>query len=269
MKQLQGRVAVVTGAASGIGRATSQALAAEGCALALVDVNQTGLDETREAIAGTGGRVTTHRVDVSDRQRMSRLPAAVAAEHGGVNILINNAGITVGSSFAEHSLEDWDRIWGVNFWGVVYGCHFFLPYLLAAEEAHIVNLSSMAGFIGIPYQGSYSASKFALRGLSESLFAELSGTNVGVTSIHPGAIRTRLMEHATGAHSSRVKQLADQSMRFGRPPEAVARAIVGAIRKRKLRVRVGVDSIATDVLKRLFPVQTHRLLASAFRRMAG
>jgi NAD(P)-dependent dehydrogenase (short-subunit alcohol dehydrogenase family) len=267
VNRLEGRVAVVTGAAGGIGLATCRALADAGCALAMVDLTVGTLNRARESLGNVSGRVSLHAADVSDRERMSALPTEVAEEHGAVHIVVNNAGITVGASFADHTLEDWDRIWGVNFWGVVHGCRLFLPYLLAAEEGHIVNLSSMAGFIGLPHQSSYSASKFAVRGLSEALAAELSGTNVGVTSIHPGAVRTRFMDSARGSDVERVRKLAAGSMRFGRPPEAVARAIVKSIRGRKLRARVGIDSVATDVAKRLLPVGLHRLMGLAFRRM--
>ena len=141
---------MVTGAASGIGRATSLALAREGCHLAVSDVNADGLEETAAAIRAQGRRVCSHEVDVADKQRMRRYVDEVVDEYGRVNIVVNNAGVTVASSFEDHSIEDFEWLIGINFWGVVYGCKFFLPHLKAADEAHIVNISSVFGIVGAP-----------------------------------------------------------------------------------------------------------------------
>src|SRR5690349_9388793 len=148
MRQLADRVAVVTGSASGIGRATAIALAREGCDLALADVDEVGMAETAAAVRELGRNVSTHRVDVSDKARMEAFAAEVVDEHGDVHILINNAGVSVTASLADQTLEDFEWIVGINFWGVVYGCKFFLPHLQRAGGATIVNLSSMFGLIG-------------------------------------------------------------------------------------------------------------------------
>ena len=146
----------MTGAASGIGRALAQDLAGRGADLALVDVSAAALAETAQHCAASGRRVTTHVADVADAARMEALAAEVMAQHGRVELLVNNAGVSVSGKFEEQSLDDWRWIVGVNFWGVVHGCKFFLPHLRKAREAHIVNLSSMFGLIGLPTQSSYA-----------------------------------------------------------------------------------------------------------------
>lgn len=270
MKSFRDRTAVVTGAAGGIGRATSLALAREGCHLALVDLDPEGLEAVAKEIRTSGRKASTHVADVSDAARMEALAREVAEAHGGIHIVVNNAGVTVGASFEDHSIDDLQWIIGINLLGVVHGCKFFLPHLRRAEEGHIVNVSSMAGFMGLPLQSSYCATKFAVRGLSEALYAELAGTHISVTSIHPGTIRTNLLGSArSGPHDGhQVAQLAAKMRRFGRSPDLVARKIVRAIRKRKLRVIVGAESHLTEWSTRLAPVLSRRLMALAYRRFA-
>ena len=192
VRAFRDKVAVVTGAASGIGRALAQDLARRGADLALVDVSAAALAETAGLCAARGRGVTTHIADVADAARMKALAAEVVAAHGRVELLVNNAGVSVTGTFEEQSLDDWRWIVGVNFWGVVHGCKFFLPHLRRAREAHIVNLSSMFGLIGLPTQSSYCATKFAVRGFSEALWAELRGSGIGVTTVHPGGVRTNI-----------------------------------------------------------------------------
>jgi NAD(P)-dependent dehydrogenase (short-subunit alcohol dehydrogenase family) len=146
--RLAGRVAVITGAGSGIGRALAVELAGRGCALALVDLNEAGLAGTSDLAWAKGAKVSTHRADVADRSRMERLPAEVLREHGHVHIVVNNAGVSVIGALADQSLDDFAWLMGINFWGVVYGSKLFLPALLAEDEGHIVNISSMFGFVG-------------------------------------------------------------------------------------------------------------------------
>lgn len=266
MRRLAGRVAVVTGAGSGIGRATSELLARRGCDVALVDVDEAGIRVSAERVAATGRRASLHLADVADRKRMQELPEEVLREHGHVHVLVNNAGVTVGRCFEDHTLEDLDWIVGVNFWGVVHGCKFFLPLLRREEEAHIVNLSSLAGFLGLPMQSSYCATKAAVRALSEALWTELSGSQVGVTSVHPGATGTRILRASRADDAESVARWADRLERRAMPPERVASRIVWAIERNRMRVLVGPETRLTDWLKRLFPVLPHRLLAGAFRR---
>lgn len=260
MKVLEDRVAVITGGAGGLGRALGAELASRGCHLALVDLNPDALAATAAVLADRGVKVSQHVVDVTDREQMSRLPAAVLAEHGGVNLLINNAGITLQKSFANHSLPDWDRVIGINLWGVIHGCHFFLEALRKADGAHIVNLSSMTGFLGLPMQSSYCATKAAVKGLSESLWAELGAEGIGVTSVHPGAVRTEMIK-ATLSESDDLafaQRSYEMAQKLGIDPDRAARKIVDAVVKGKLRVRVGKDAVLLDLVKRWFPVAIHK-----------
>ena len=270
MKRLEGRTAVVTGAAGGIGRAVAERLAVEGCHLALCDRNEAGLAETAEAVQASGRRASQHVVDVSKRDKMEALVAGVLSFHGGAHILVNNAGVTVVSKFEEQSLDDFEWLMGVNFWGVVYGCKLFLPALLAADEAHIVNLSSVFGIMGVPLQSAYCASKFAVRGLSESLRAELSQTRVGVTSVHPAGVATNIVRDARyGEKEGRsVKSgLIDRFARQMQPPEEIADRIVAAIRKNRPRVLVARGARAIDTIQRASPVLGSKIVARVWKRM--
>lgn len=269
MKTLRGRVAVVTGAASGIGRATSCSLARAGCDLALVDRDEAGLAETSKALAGVGSRVSTHVADVADRARMKALADEVLAVHEKLHIVVNNAGVFVGCSFEDHTLEDLDWIIGVNFWGVLHSCKFFLPHLRKVDEAHIVNVSSLASFVGIPTLSIYCATKAAVQALTEALFAELSGTHIGVTSVHPGAIRTNLMRSSRCPDPEWKAWLVRGLDRVGRPPELVGRQIVHAIRRRKPSVVIGTEAHLTDWGRRLSPRLPSRILALGSRLGAG
>jgi short-subunit dehydrogenase len=268
MKTLADKVAVVTGAASGIGRATSVELAKEGCHLALSDVNAQGLEETAALVRELGRRASSHIVDVSDKARMQRYADEVMAEHGQVNILVNNAGVTVTAPFDDHSLEDWEWIVGINFWGVVYGCKFFLPHLKQAGEGHIVNLSSVFGLLGVPSQTSYCATKFAVRGFSEALWVELKDDNIGVTAIHPGGVKTEIAKSArVGAQSANLKDEAINVIdRLSITPERCAKQIVSAIKGNKQRKLVTRETVVIDALKRFSPALTQRILHSGYRR---
>lgn len=266
MKRIEGRVAVVTGAAGGIGRATALRLAARGCALALCDVDEQGLAETREAAAGHGVAITTARVDVASASAMAEFARSVERDHGAAHILVNNAGVVIAGPFAEQRLEDLAWLVGINYWGVVHGCHFFLPLIRRQDEGHVVNLSSMFGFLGLPGQSGYCATKAAVRALSESLYAELREENVGVTSVHPGCIDTSIVRSGRMADEAMRQDVQALFDRAGAPPDVVARAIVGAIEKNRLFVRVRAESYATDLAKRLLPVAVHRLIASRWAR---
>jgi NAD(P)-dependent dehydrogenase (short-subunit alcohol dehydrogenase family) len=268
MRDLSGRTAVVTGAGSGIGRALARALAAEGCRLALVDIDPAGLDETRRLLAGVP--VSTHLANVADRERMAELPAEIQAEHGAIHLLFNNAGVTISESFEDSSLARLELVIGVNLWGVLYGCHYFLPHLKQAGEAQIVNTSSMAGFLGLPNQASYSLTKAAVKSLSETLRVELAGHGIGVTSLHPGAIKTNIMKAAAryGGDAEETARLEQLVMRFGMAPEKVATRAIRAVKRNRMRQRIGFDAYLVDWLKRLLPVVIHTPFRWAFDRAA-
>lgn len=265
MKQLNDRVAVITGAGSGIGRATAHRLAAEGCHLALTDVHAARLDEVKAELANSQRSVTTYVLDAADRHAMQAFPEQVVADHGAAHILINNAGVTIEGLLEEQSLEDLDWIMGINLWGVIYGCKFFTPILKAQEEGHIVNLSSMFGLIGLPGQSAYCATKAAVRSLSESLGAELASTNVGVTSVHPGGIRTNIARDARFSNDENRQQVSDFFSNLKTGPDHAANKIVNAIKRGKPRVRICKETYLTDWMKRLWPVTTSRLVNAASR----
>ncbi|MCR9165666.1 MAG: SDR family NAD(P)-dependent oxidoreductase [Nannocystaceae bacterium] len=264
MKNFRGRVAVITGAASGIGRALSVALADEGCDLALVDVNEAELTQTAALALRRGVRVSTHPTDVSSREAMQALPDAVQREHGRADIVVNNAGVTVAANLEDQDLDDFEWLVGINVWGVVYGCKFFLPMLRQSDDAYIVNLSSMFGLVGVPGQSSYCLSKFAVRGFSEAIAAELADTNVRVMSVHPGGISTNIVRDARWGddregHSRAMRFFETQAM----PPEAAAQRIIDGMRRGASRKLITKEAYLTDAVKRLIPVLPASWLARA------
>lgn len=270
MKNLKDKVAVITGAGSGIGRALAQAFAAEGCHIALCDINEKGLLETQQLLMSSGVRTSVHVASVSDRERMAALPAEVEQAHGAIHLLFNNAGVTISKSFEDHALADFDFVLGINLWGVLYGCHYFLPYIKKQDEGHIINTSSMAGFVSFPNQSAYCMSKAAVKALSETMRVELACHNIGVTSIHPGAIKTNIMHAAmekSGADDE-TKKLAAMVDRFGKSPDDLARTVVKAVKANRMRQLIGADAYLLEFLKRLFPVWLHKPFEIAFTRIA-
>jgi NAD(P)-dependent dehydrogenase (short-subunit alcohol dehydrogenase family) len=270
MRSLSGKVAVVTGAGHGIGRETALALADKGCRLAVCDNNEAALEKVRHELEEMGAKVTAHPVDVSDRTQVERFVAEVIEAHGEAHILINNAGVTVYASFEEHDIEDLEWILGVNLWGVLYCCKYFLPHLRASGDGHIVNLSSVFGIIAPPLQTSYVASKFAVRGFSESLRAELAEHNVGVTSVHPGAIKTNIIQNArlvTDTHAALRDSTQRLFDRLGTTPDVVAARIVKAIEYNSPRVLITKEARVADALKRLMPATTDGIVARVFKRV--
>lgn len=261
MKELKRRVAVVTGAGGGIGRSVCVELAKRGAHLALVDINESALQQSAAIVSEYGINTSTHVVDVSDKNAMAALPAAVLNIHGQINILVNNAGITYQKSFATHTLEDWEKLVGINWWGVLYGCHYFLEPLKAAGEGHIVNLSSMVAFVGLPGQSSYCATKAAVHLLTESLLPELAKYNIGVTSVHPGAVKTDILltTMKTADNQQGIQKTHDVVQKIGVSAEHAAKRIVNAIEKNHVRIRIGVDSVLLDLLKRWFPVSLQKI----------
>jgi short-subunit dehydrogenase len=186
-----------------------------------------------------------------------------------VHVLINNAGIGYEAAFPRTSLEDWDRIVNVNLWGVIHGCHFFMPYLAKVDRAHIVNLSSLFGIVAMPGQSAYSATKFAVRGLSESLWEELRATSVGLTVVHAGAVATNIMKTARGDDPELLRRIAAWYERHAIAPERVAAQIIRAVEKGTPRLLVAPEAAFGDILRRLMPVTGNKLFVDAAIRSLG
>ena len=264
------RAALVTGAGSGIGRAVAVALAARGCHLALADIDGFSLGETGHLLARYGTRVSHHVLDVADRAAVAALPDAVAATHGGLDLLVNNAGIALGGRFDEVAAADFERLIEVNFLAVVRLTRAFLPMLRRSADARIVNVSSVFGLIAPPGQVAYVASKFAVRGFSESLRHELAGTSVGVTTIFPGGVATAIARNATVPPDSDPAEVSRGKAAFEKglvlPPAEAGERIVRAVAARKPRVIIGRDAQAAAILERLLPVAYWPLIDRLRRR---
>jgi len=261
MTAIRGSAAAITGAASGIGRALALELAARGCDLALADRDEAGLQTVAAEIAKAHScKVTIHRIDVGELSEIEAFAQAATANHPGLNILINNAGVAVLGQFNEIDQAQFEWLMNINFWGVVHGTRAFLPHLARQPEAHIVNLSSVFGIIAPPGQTAYSASKFAVRGFSESLRHELqiAASPVRLSVVHPGGIATNIARNSrTGAGISDNKVRSDAIERFENAaqtlPEAAARRIIRGIENNELRILIGLDARIIDVLQRLRP----------------
>ena len=266
-------VSVITGASSGIGRATALRLAKAGSALAISDVNAAGLDETAKAAAAFGVKVTPFVLDVSDKEAMQAFASEVANQHGHVSILLNNAGVALFGTTEELSLEDYEWLMGINFWGVVYGTKYFLPLLQQQPEAYILNISSIFGIIAPTGQSAYCASKFAVRGFTESLRHELQGTNVRVATIHPGGIKTNIAASAkvgTGTNPADHIGAADKFATLARvTPDKAAEVIVQGILKNKKRIMIGADARALALVQKLLPVSYWRVMGPWFEKQLG
>jgi len=265
LMRLKGRTAVITGAATGIGRAVAVSLAQRGCHLALADIDEAGLAETAGLTRAYAVRVSRHRVDVADRIAVAEFPSLVSAEHPGVDVLVNNAGVAVGGTFEQVSDEDFEWLFEINFWGVVRMTRAFLPLLQASDDARVVNLSSVYGLIAPPEQAAYAASKFAVRGFSEALRHELEGSSVGVTVVHPGGIATSIAEKARIPAGASEEEIARRHARYRkllRLPAAIAgETIVRGIERRQARVLIGSDAKLISLIARVMPVSYWKFLS--------
>jgi short-subunit dehydrogenase len=268
----RGGVAVVTGAAGGIGAALALQLAGRGCDLALVDVNAAALDAAAAQAAALGVKVTTQVLDLAGPESADALLADVMARHGRATILVNNAGVALGGTFEQVASADFDWLMSINFGAVVRLTRAFLPLLRLASAAQIVNISSIFGIIAPPGQTAYCAAKFAVRGFSESLRHELesSRSSVGMTLVHPGGVRTGIAANArlpAGASPAELSLHHDNSRRVLRlSPEVAARRILRGIEQREPRVLVGDDALAAAWVQRLFPVSYWKWVARGLAR---
>lgn len=252
MKDLKHKVAVVTGAGSGIGRALAQALATRGCRLALSDVNETGLKETAASCGST--EVRTYTLDVADRDAIYAHAEQVAKDFGQVNLVINNAGVALSASVREMTDDDFRWIMDIDFWGVAHGTRAFLPHLIASGDGHVVNISSVFGLIGVPKQSAYNSAKFAVRGFTEALRQEmkLERQPVAVSCVHPGGIRTNI---ANSARMGKSEDADAQRKGFDKlaitTPEKAAGIILRGILKDQSRILVGPDAWGIEAINRL------------------
>ena len=259
MKDFTGRVAAITGAGSGIGRALALALARQGAHLALGDIDAAGLAGTATQCEKSGVRVTAHQLDVADRPAVYDWADSVVAEHGAVNLLVNNAGVALGATVESMSYEDFEWLMNIDFWGVVYGTKAFLPPLKQSGEGHIVNVSSVFGLISVPSQSAYNAAKFAVRGFSDTLRMELEidGANVSVTTVHPGGVKTNIARNARMDPSVRnaaddpEAAVRDVERAFITSPQKAAAQILTAVRRNRRRALIGPDAKAIDFVARL------------------
>ncbi|MBY6677892.1 SDR family NAD(P)-dependent oxidoreductase [Rhodococcus sp. BP-332] len=255
MSEFRGRVAVVTGAGSGIGRALALELASRGARLALSDVDSVGLAATVAAVEQRGGEVRSDHLDVSERGSVLDYAETVRRHFGVVNQIYNNAGIAFHGDVEKTEFKDLERVIDVDFWGVVNGTKAFLPHLVESGDGHVVNVSSLFGLLSIPSQSAYNAAKFAVRGFTEALRQEMliARHPVHVTCVHPGGIKTAIARNATVAEGQDQKSVAEFfDRRLAKTtPEQAALVILRGVEKNKARVLIGNDARALDALARI------------------
>ena len=274
MKHLNGRVAAITGAGSGIGRALATDLAGRGTHLALSDIDEVGLAETVGLCEGRSVKVTSQRLDVADRAAVEAWAQQVVDDHGKVNLIFNNAGVALGATVEGESYDDFHWLMDINFWGVVHGTKAFLPHLKASGEGHVVNISSVFGLVSIPAQSAYNAAKFAVRGFTDSLRMELEieGAPVSATTIHPGGIKTNIARSARFDESmsgvgGAVDATPDDFDKLAMTtPEKAARQILTAVERDRRRALIGPDAKVFDLVSRLPAGVYQRALISGAKR---
>ena len=258
-----GRVAAITGAGSGMGQYLAILLSRAGCHVALSDVNLEGLEQTR-SLCDEGVNTAVHQVDVANRDAMAQFAEAVNNQFGQVNMIFNNAGVSVTGLAEQMPYEDIEWLMNINFWGVVYGTKSFLPYLRAADEAAIVNTSSIFGTIAVPSQSAYNASKFAVRGYTYALRQELADTHIGVSCVQPGGVRTNIVNASRfipmDNESETKEDLAANFNRVARKsPEEAAAIILAGVLRNKAQILVGNDARIIAIMERLAPTTYLRL----------
>lgn len=267
MPYSKGKIAVITGAGSGIGRALALQLNHQGCELYLSDINPSALDETialreRKDVAASG-----QALDVADKAAVHAWAEQIGEEKGHVDIVINNAGVALMSTVEESDYENLEWLMGINFWGVVYGTKAFLPLLQKAKQGHLINISSVFGLVGIPTQSAYNAAKFAVRGYTEALRHEMSGSNVHVCCVHPGGIKTNIARAARGGDANiSADERGNEFEKLAKTTaDSAAAQIIRAVEKRKKRLLIGPDAKYISLISRLFPVNYPRLMPDVAR----
>ncbi|MFW1799503.1 SDR family NAD(P)-dependent oxidoreductase [Acinetobacter nematophilus] len=271
MKNFKNKVAAITGAGSGMGQQLAILLAKAGCHLSISDVNEKGLAETIELVKPYNVRVTSKKVNVANVEEMRTWAAETVQNHGSVNMIFNNAGVALGSTVEGATYEELEWIMNINFWGVVYGTKEFLPYIKKTGDGHIINISSLFGLTAQPTQSAYNASKFAVRGFTESLRQELDIENCGVSAlcVHPGGIRTNIANDARmndslrslGMNPDKSAKAFNKLLRM--PPEDAAQQMLDAVLKNKRRLLIGNDAKTLDLIQRVLPTGYQKLTAFA------
>jgi NADP-dependent 3-hydroxy acid dehydrogenase YdfG len=267
MNPFAGKVAVITGAGSGIGRALAVNLAKKGSKLALSDIDTEGLAETVRQAEALGATVKSDRLNVAEREAVLAYADAVVAHFGEVHQIYNNAGIAYNGDVENSEFKDIERIMDVDFWGVVNGTKAFLPHVIASGDGHIINISSLFGLIAVPGQSAYNAAKFAVRGFTEALRQEMLVAEhpVKVTCVHPGGIKTAVARNATVADGQNAQTFAeffDKHLAL-HSPEMAAETIIDGVRKGSARVVIGWEAKALDVLARIIGSSYQRIIATA------
>ena len=265
MRSFDNKVAVVTGAGSGIGRALALDLAHRGARLALSDIDGEALTETVVLCEKIGARTASYQLDVSDRAAMYFHADAVVSEFGRVNLVVNNAGVALGADVLDMTWDDFEWVMNIDFWGVVNGSKAFLPALIESGDGHLVNVSSVFGLMGIPGQSAYNSAKFAVRGFTEALRQEMKVARhpVGVSCVHPGGIKTNIVANARGmadlgdhdAVVRRFEQIAVTS------PTRAAKVILGGVERNKPRILIGPDARLFDLIPRVVGPRYQDVLA--------
>jgi NADP-dependent 3-hydroxy acid dehydrogenase YdfG len=279
MNDLKGKVAAITGAGSGIGRALALELAGRGCHLALSDIDGERLAQTAQEAQGPAIQVSTAVVDVADRAAVFAWAEACRATHGKVNLIFNNAGVALSSPAEATQPADFEWLMGINFWGVIHGTQAFMPHLRASGEGHVINISSVFGIIAMPTQSAYNAAKFGVRGFTEALRMELEleGGPVSATCVHPGGVATNIalagrvdpaLERISGVDAQTQRQRAHRMIQVSTPRAAALQIIRGVERKAR-RVLVGNDARVMDFFARLLGAGYQRLVVNKVRRMIG
>lgn len=265
MKNFGNKVAVITGAGSGIGRALAVELSHRGAQLALSDVDVAGLADTVVLCEKVGARTRSYELDVADRAAMYFHADSVVSDFGKVNLVINNAGVALGADVLDMTWDDFEWLMNIDFWGVVNGSKAFLPALIESGDGHLANVSSVFGLMGIPGQSAYNAAKFAVRGFTEALRQEMRIARhpVGVSCVHPGGIKTNIVANARGM--DKIGDHDEISRRFQQialtTPTRAAKVILGGIERNKPRILIGADARGFDLIPRVVGPRYQDLLA--------
>lgn len=267
MKHFENKVAVVTGAGSGIGRALALDLAGRGTRLALSDIDTTAVADTAARCEKLGVKAIPYELDVADRGAVYAHADDVRSEFGGANLVVNNAGVALGADVLDMAWDDFEWLMNINFWGVAYGTKAFLPDLIASGEGHIVNVSSVFGLMGIPSQSAYNAAKFAVRGFTEALRQEMriSRHPVGVTCVHPGGVKTNIAVNARGVDVDPETVKRGFEMIAFTKPESAARTILRGVERNQARVLIGPDARGFDLIPRLLGPRYEDLAVPFYR----